>query len=51
MELPLTRVDGLKDAVTPFGSPGAESVTVPKLNETTCSGMVTDPPDIAYFEM
>lgn len=50
LELPLTSVDGLNDAVTPEGSPGAESVTVPKPNDLTCSGTVSVPADMVYEE-
>jgi hypothetical protein len=43
VELPLTSVAGLNDAATPEGSPGAESVTVPKPNDLSCSGMLRVP--------
>jgi len=43
VELPLTSVAGLNDAVTPVGRPGAESVTVPNPKDLTCSGIDSVP--------
>ena len=51
VEVPLTSEGVLKDAVTPVGSPPAESVTVPYPNDLICRGMDTVPAvDIAYFD-
>ena len=43
VELPLTRVAGLNEALTPVGRLGAESVTIPKPNDLTCRGIDSVP--------
>ena len=43
VELPLTSADGLKEALTPVGSPGAESSTAPSPKDLNCSGIATAP--------
>ena len=48
VELPLTSEDGLKEALTPEGSPEAERSIAPKPNDRTCSGIASVPPDMVY---
>lgn len=51
IEKPLLKLGELNEAVTPAGRPDTLRVTVPKLNEFTCTVAVARPEDIVYLPL